>query len=227
MKMKPLLLSSSRGSWQIPAHHGTEQDGSPKMKEVRQKILDRDKNVCQFCGFKSSKWQEIHHINDDHNNYAESNLCCACPFCHQCFHLGIAGTTDGGKLIWLPEISQAELNHLVRGLFIAMRQEKSALEKAANSLYTALDTRRVFMDQHFSPGSDNPLVLGQAFLKMKKEDYEKRSEYAKSIKLLPHRSRFEAQIKYWAENVYRDLSPESWENLVDMAKIESAKIGEE
>lgn len=107
-----------------------------------------------------------------------------------------------------------------------MRLEKSPIEKAASSLFMSLATREVFMEQHFAPGSDDPMVLGQAFLKMKKEDYAKRVDYAKSIKLLPQRARFEVQIKYWAENVYNDLHPESWENLIDQSKIESAKIEE-
>ena len=217
--MQQLLLSATRGSWQIPAHHGTEQDGAKPMKAIRQKILERDKGTCQFCGFKSQKWQEIHHINDDHNNFSESNLATACPFCHQCFHLGLAGSTAGGLLIWLPELSQIELNHLARTLFVAMRDEKSKIYAAASGLFMSFESRGVFMEQHFAPGASDPAILGQAFLKMKKEEYQERGSFLKNIRLLPHRSRFEPQIKYWAEVVYHDLTPESWENLVDHSKL--------
>lgn len=215
-----LMLSATRASWQVPAHHGTEQDASATMKEARPKVLARDGNACKYCGFKAQKWQEIHHLDDDHANNNLSNLVTACPFCHQCFHLGLAGSTAGGMLIWLPEISQVNLNHLARALFVAMRDDKSKMYAAASGLYMSLESRGVFMEQHFAAGAANPGVLGQAFLKMKKEDYEKRESFLKNIRLLPQRSRFEPQIKYWAETVFRDLPPESWDRLINESLLE-------
>ena len=49
---------------------------------------------------------------------------------------------------------------------------------------------------------------------MKSETYEKRAGFLKNIRLLPQRSRFEPQVKYWAEVVFRDLPPESWDKLI-------------
>lgn len=217
--MLELILSATRAGWQVPAHHGTEQDASKDMKAVRPKVLARDKNECQFCGFVSPKWQEIHHINDNHSDHSLSNLTTACPFCHQCFHLGLAGSTAGGILIWLPELGQAELNHLSRAAFIAMRDENCKLFASASALMTALETRAAFLDNHFTPLASDPAFLGQAFLKMSKDDYAGRKENLKNIRLLPNRSRFEPQIKYWAESVYRDLTPETWERLTQTVEI--------
>ena len=218
--MHDLILSATRASWQIPAHHGTEQDAASSMKEVRQKVLARDNFTCVFCDFKSQKWQEIHHLNDDHTDFSLDNLATACPFCHQCFHLGLAGSTAGGLLIWLPEMTQIELNHLSRSLFVAMRDDKSKIYAAASGLYMSMESRGVFMDQHFAAGASDPGVLGQAFLKMKPENYSKRSEYLKNIRLLPQRARFEPQVKYWAETIFRDLQPETWERLIPEVSVE-------
>lgn len=212
--MDSLILSATRASWQIPAHHGTEQDAAPAMKDVRGKVLSRDNYTCKFCEFKAQKWQEIHHLNDDHTDMTMSNLTTVCPFCHQCFHLGLAGSTAGGMLIWLPEMTQVELNHLCRSLFVAMRDDKSKIYAAASGLYMSLESRGVFMEQHFAAGASDPGILGQAFLKMKGETYEKRAGFLKNIRLLPQRSRFEPQVKYWAEVVFRDLPPESWDKLI-------------
>lgn len=216
-----LTLSATRASWQIPAYHGTEQDKS--MKEVRLKVLERDRNICQCCGFKASKWQEVHHLNDDHTDKSMSNLATVCCFCHQCFHLGLAGSTAGGMLIWLPEMSQIELHHLCRALFVAMRDEKGKMSTSASSLFMSLESRGVFMEQHFAAGASDPAVLGQAFLKMKPDEYDKRVDFLKNIRLLPQRSRFEPQVKYWAETVFRDLTPESWERLVDSSLLEAVE----
>ena len=215
--MSDLILSATRASWQIPAHHGTEQDAAASMKEARPKVLARDDYTCKFCGFKAQKWQEVHHIDDDHTNMSLSNLETACAFCHQCFHLGLAGSTAGGMLIWLPEMTQVELNHLSRALFVAMRDDKSKVYAAASGLYMSLESRGVFMEQHFAAGASDPGILGQAFLKMKPDIYEKREGFLKNIRLLPQRSRFEAQVKYWSEIVFRDLPPETWERLIQDA----------
>lgn len=213
--MSNLILSATRASWQIPAHHGTEQDAAESMKDARAKVLARDDYTCKFCSFKAKKWQEVHHINDDHSNMSLSNLATACSFCHQCFHLGLAGSTAGGMLIWLPEMTQIELNHLSRALFVAMRDDKSKVYAAASGLYMSLESRGVFMEQHFAAGASDPGVLGQAFLKMKPDTYKDRGSFLKNIRLLPQRSRFEPQVKYWAEVVFRDLQPESWERLIE------------
>lgn len=212
--MIELILSATRSSWQTPAHHGTEQDGAPAMKEVRPKVLARDDYICQFCGFRAHQWQEVHHLDDDHNNMTMSNLSTACAFCHQCFHLGLAGSTAGGQLIWLPEISQVELNHLARALFVAMRDDKGKVYAAASGLYMSLESRGVFMEQHFAAGASDPGILGQAFLKMKPDLYAGRADFLRNIRLLPQRSRFEVQVKYWSEKVFHDVPPESWERLI-------------
>lgn len=215
-----LILSATRSSWQVPAHHGTEFDKG-SLKDIRLKVLARDQNVCQCCGFKATKWQEVHHINDDHSDNSLSNLATICALCHQCFHLGLAGSTAGGMLIWLPEMTQIELNHLCRALFVAMRDEKEKISHSASGLFLSLESRGTFMEQHFAAGASDPAVMGQAFLKMKPAEYEARASFLKNIRLLPLKARFEPQIKYWSETVFMDLNPASWERLVDNKLLEA------
>jgi len=45
-----------------------------------------------------------------------------CPYCHVCLHLDIAGRMSAGKIIWLPELSQTELNILCLASFVALRK---------------------------------------------------------------------------------------------------------
>lgn len=217
---KVLLLSATRSSWQVSPDHGSEFDKNPKLKDVRGAVFARDDHRCVFCDFKALKWQEVHHLNDDHNDYSMSNLATVCALCHQCFHLGLAGSTSGGEIIWLPELTQVQLNHLVRSIFVAMVDESSPIFSSANSFYGSLQSRAIFMEQNFAAGASDPASLGQVLLKMKKEEYEKRADFLSSIRLLPKESRFSSQIKYWAETVYKDLSPVSWENLLDKNSLE-------
>ena len=88
-----LSLYSSRATWLTPATHGSEMDEDPKMLAVRKTILERDNYKCNYCGFKSDKYQEIHHLNHNHMDFNESNLVTICPLCHQSFHLSTCSQT--------------------------------------------------------------------------------------------------------------------------------------
>ncbi|MGB8190610.1 MAG: hypothetical protein WCF67_01765 [Chitinophagaceae bacterium] len=84
---------------------------------VKALIFKRDKFICQFCGFRSEKYQEV--VAVDGNSGDIDKMATACFFCHQCFHLDIVSQRQSGVLIWLPEISQAKLNNIARHFFLA------------------------------------------------------------------------------------------------------------
>lgn len=207
-----IILSATRSSWQLPMQHGTHNDKN--VEKYYKAVLERDNYTCQGCNFKSIKYQEIHPINQQHSDMDINNLVTLCPFCHQCYHLNTASYSNGGSLIWLPELSQVELHHLVRGIFIALTDEKNPYYQIAKQLYLFLENRKSFIDNNFSEGASNPALLGQVFLKMPKENYERRGEFLTNIKLLPTKERFEQQIKYWKEKVYHDIPFETWTKLL-------------
>lgn len=105
-----LVLSAKRSVWRMNDHAGDDAD--KQFQALRQPVLDASGNACEFCTFVSSKFQEVHHGDDDHTNNARDNLFCACPLCHQVFHLGMASMRDGGEMVYLPELQQAEINQL-------------------------------------------------------------------------------------------------------------------
>ena len=218
-----LLLGAERSSWNIPAHHGTEMDRTQKMTAVRDRILKRDDYVCQACLWKSGRWQEIHHINHNHQDFNESNLATLCPLCHQFFHLATAASTGGGVLIWLPELSQKELNNMCVAIFVALKKDKHAMSGAARSLYGALESRMGFVDENIATGASDPGVLAQAMLGMKREDYARRADFLGSLRLLPYASRFQAPIDYWASSQFKDYPLEQWEKMME-TKIDYARI---
>ena len=107
----PLLLSAKKVSWRSPG----EYESDSAFMTLRPKVLARDDYKCRHCAFRAVNWQEIHHLNDDHNDHRLENLVTACSYCHMCHHIGLAGVNDEAVLIWLPEISQIEVNHLAQG----------------------------------------------------------------------------------------------------------------
>lgn len=215
-----LIMSASRASWTVSPSHGSQHGGSSRLAKLREKILQRDNNTCQGCGWRAEKWQEIHHRDQDHRNLREANLETLCPLCHQVFHLPQAGATSGGSVIWLPEIDQATLNRMLMAMFVAMRSSKHPFHSTATTLYGTLEARRATMEAAF--GRSDPGILAQCLLKMRPEDYQARGQYLAPLRLLAHPSRFPYEIEYWEAAHFRDLRPEQWEPLAAALETQEA-----
>lgn len=223
---RELLLGASRKSWKMSSTHGTEYDKyyQKKYKSVWDKIWERDKYTCYYCGFHSKKHQEIHHLNDDHDDNSPDNLVTVCPLCHQSFHLDTASTTNGGKVIWLPEFSQQELNYLCRAIFIAIEEaEQAELEqkdvvgfaKIARMLEASLLERTLITEQHIQTGASEPVNFANALINMSEEQYAKREQFLGPFKLLHLKTRFPVQTKYWKNNTFKNVPVETWLNLIN------------
>lgn len=230
---KNLILSSRKNSWQLSDEHGALVKKNKKVLGIYEKILKRDNCTCYYCGFKSTKYQEIHHLNDNHNDFSEDNLVAICPLCHQVFHLNIVNNTTGGKIIWLPEFSQQELNYLLRALFICMAEDENPINSTNNennsnvkfynmakSIYQSLESREQIVAQHFYSGTGNDTnennvgAFGQMLLNMTEEEYNDRIETISNFKLLATPGKFDKQIKYWKSKTYANLPLNTWEKLV-------------
>lgn len=210
----PLLLSATRSSWAVSAQHGTEWEKHKVLTPaLRDKIFSRDKHTCQACGWRSERFQEIHHKDGNHSNHQEENLETLCPLCHQSFHLLIADSTSGGTIIWLPEMSQEKLNLLCIGLFVAMRNSQSKFASTARTVFGTLDARKSFVDENL--GQSSPGTLAQVLLNMKPDDYQKREKFVGALRLLPYPARFETQVDYWASTAFKKLPQEEWSDLIE------------
>ena len=210
-----LVLSSSRSSWQVSAGHCSDSDKSFP-QDLRKELLARDRNTCAFCGWQSAKGQEIHHLNDDHADLSRENLVVSCPLCHQCHHLGTAGISDGGRMIWMPEITQVELNHLCRILFVAMSSKDESYASSAKTLFGSLESRTTLLEQQMTSGASDPSFWAQAFVMMDREAYLSRAERLSGIRLLPSYRRFAPLGKIWGDTISVNLPMESWERFADL-----------
>lgn len=127
---RELNITVDINAWKQSSVHGSTRDkaGYAKYKSVWKKVWSRDDYTCQYCGFKSKKYLEIHHINGNHKDNSPDNLLTICPFCHQSFHLDTVSSTGFSEdefsacIIYLPELSQIQLNSIMRNLFIAKVQ---------------------------------------------------------------------------------------------------------
>lgn len=84
--MKKLILSYEL-SWR------TEDDKkfmkTVEWKKIRQRILGRDQNTCQYCNVKRMSHMQINHIDGNPKNHSDENLEVICSSCHKIIHSGL------------------------------------------------------------------------------------------------------------------------------------------
>lgn len=222
MELKPIVLSVKRGLFRCDDME-SESDAAD-YAEKRQLALARNIKTCQFCGFQSDKWLDIHHKDDNHHNNDKDNLITACKICHACHHLWLAGQNNGGYVIYLPEISQADLNRLVRSMYVIGKVGSDVWRTRAGNLWQFLLSRtKPVID---SIGSFDPVDLGLALSTSTRDDYEHRVSTLAPLRfLISQKSPMMALkrgdkvignvIDYWVSSVYQNLTESSWMDLAD------------
>jgi intracellular multiplication protein IcmJ len=210
--MIPLVLSASKASWQAPTEHG-----SKLLDEVLHATITKKYNgICQYCGWVDFLGNQVSHLDENHLNNDEKNLVLACPLCHQCLHLGKVGLADGGRMIWAPEVSQIELNHLARMHWVSEQDRSSdnTMASAARSLTSKLDHQAHVLEVHYVSGASDPGFWAEALMKMDEENYKNRASLLKHIKLWPNPTRFQKHFGNWSKSVFVNFHLKDWEKLI-------------
>ena len=228
-------LSVSLGVRHRPdAGEAAQKSRLPNPKQT-EKTLKRDRYTCRCCGFQSKKFQRVvsGSLLPAQDGVKDEGFITVCTFCELTMMMERAGLTAAGYIIWLPELTQAQLNHAVRGMYIAQKSEDEALNKAATRSLEVLTMRRSEAKKRL--GTDDPLILATAFHEVvTKENYEKRREKMEGLRFLPFdrytvRQKgqdvniFDQMVEYWTsmEGPYGELPVTEWSALFDKISADS------
>ncbi|HHE7629301.1 TPA: type IVB secretion system protein IcmJDotN [Legionella pneumophila] len=198
-----LKLIASPGSWRLYSARKIDE----RFKSYEQKIFQRDRYTCQFCGFQARLYQDIVNLDGDYTNNRLSNLVTACCFCAQCFFVESVGVGGygGGTLIYLPELTQAELNSLCHVLFCAITND-TGYKSSAQNIYRSFKFRSQIVEEKFGEGTSDPAIFGQLMIDSGVNSEEIREKLFKNIRLLPSRAKFRKQIEKWAASVLEEIA---------------------
>lgn len=180
----------------LPGSASSFAAGKKIPADIKQRIFERDQFTCRCCGFKSKKYQEILFLNHNPADMNDKNMATACIFCHQCFNLEGASEMKSGFLIWLPEISQAELHHIARAIYVA-RISQGPVAEAARLALDALMARREEARRRISTDEANILALVLRDY-LGAGHYQLRDKKLKGIRLMPQDRRIikEADLEF-------------------------------
>ncbi|MFT4058645.1 MAG: type IVB secretion system protein IcmJDotN [Legionella sp.] len=198
-----LKLMATPGSWRLYSARKVDE----RFKSYEQKIYQRDRYTCQFCGFQARLFQEVVNLDNDYTNNKLTNLVTACCFCAQCFFIESVGVGGygGGTLIYLPEMTQAELNSLCHVLFCAITND-TGYKSSAQNIYRSFKFRSQIVEDKFGEGTSDPAIFGQLMIDAGVNDEERRAQLFKNVLLLPSRAKFRKQIEKWAASALEEIS---------------------
>lgn len=197
-----LTLKATPGAWRLYS----ARKADPRFKTFEQKVWNRDQYTCQFCGFQARYYQEIVNIDGNYANNNMANLITACCFCAQCFFIESVGVGGygGGNLVYLPELTQPELNSLCHVLFCAITND-TGYKVTAQNIYRAFKLRTQAVEDKFGEGTSDPAIFGQLMIDSQITE-EVSSQLFQGIRLLPSRAKFRKQIERWAASALGEMS---------------------
>lgn len=235
-----LIMSAKRSVWRMHDHAG---EADKEFKQVRHSILEASDYACAYCTMQSSKYQEVHHLDDDHKNNDPLNLSCTCPLCHQVFHLGLVGMKDGGELVYLPELSQVELNQLALVMWLVTEVDVGQFKDAQHAvLFNRLQGKAKTIEgmmgnrrgavllrlkaalegtkfppellSRLKPAHLSPSLFANVLMSLTDEQYAKRKELLGGLRLLPSSTRFKERIAHWSSEQGSVLPVHAWYKIV-------------
>lgn len=202
-KSYPLKLMATPGSWRLYSARKVDE----RFKAFETKVLNRDRYTCQFCGFQARLFQEIVNLDGNYTNNKFENLVTACCFCAQCSFIESVGVGGygGGTLIYLPELTQPELNSLCHVLFCAITND-TGYKSSAQNIYRSFKFRSQVIEEKFGEGTSDPSIFGQLIIDSGVNTDEVREQLLKNILLLPSRAKFRKQIEKWAASALEEIA---------------------
>lgn len=215
--MLPLVFSASKASWQAHPNHGIAKE-NPILHAA---VSKRYNNTCQYCGWVDLEFNEVSNIDENHLNNNEDNLILACPLCHQCLHLGQVAAAEGGRMIWAPELTQVEINHLARVYWLAEFDPEHKLIGSARALTNKIEHQSHVLEAHYVPGASDPGFWAEVLIKLTPEQYKDRDNLLKNIRLWPNLTRFKKMVPKWAKVISVNLPNSEWERLAKNKEVEN------
>jgi len=203
VKLRPITLTASESHWRL----FMLRKADPAFLTFQAKIFQRDNHTCQFCGFRGKSHLEAINIDGNYSNNKAANLITACPFCVQCFFLEGVGRSDigGGTLVYLPEMSQNQLNALVHVLFASIVSGNSYSSDAKN-IYRSLRLRSHPVEQALGEGMSNPALYGQLLVDSNSQQGRQlHQQLVDYVRVLPDLSKFAPVIELWAIEALKEL----------------------
>ena len=198
-----LRLSAVEGNWRL----FMKRRADPAFLTFQNKVFNRDRHTCCFCGFRSKIGLEVVNLDENYYNNKLANLVTACLLCAQCFFIESIGQNDfgGGVLIYAKEMSQAQLSALCHVFFSTIINNLAGSDQARN-IYRGLKLRSQLVERYLGEGMSQPTVLGRMIIDKNLMTIKTlNNQLLGPLRLLPSVTYFVLQIKQWNAEAFQQM----------------------
>ena len=159
------------------------------------------KKFCDFCGI---------NIESDHNFHQKgSELYASCSICYYTENLDEIVAMKKGSIILMPEMTQVELNAMLRLIwYYESIEEEDMIDKidTIGNLYSQIRERENFVESYYSEGASDIDIVINSLYNFKKERYEKRDVGMYGLLWMPEKDIFFQTSTYMEYRVISKIS---------------------
>lgn len=204
------IIGVKRQLWRSDDEHADSADIA--FEKIRKEALSRDHNTCRFCGFRAGKYQEVHHLDDDHKNNSLDNLVTVCTLCHQVFHIGMLAIRNAGFIAAIPELTQTEVINIARVVHVSELLDNEEIKTKLKSLFAIFQMRGFdTLKVPFKADISSPYFLAPTTSSMPDDVYDNRAKLFESLRIVPTKEAFHGgQLEYYAKNCPLFKQTENW-----------------
>lgn len=202
--LRTISVKLNPGAWAYYAKRNADERFASYKKTVAYECND----TCQFCGFKDKSYMEVINLDGNYKNNKVTNMVLACPLCAQCFFLEMIGkvANTGAVLIYLPEMSQEDLNGLCHALFCAILNG-TKYASVAQATYNDLRLLSKVVEETYGAGMSNPAFMGQMIIDTPLENKDNVSKRLLSgVRVLPLLNKFTKCVETWSQTALGSMS---------------------
>lgn len=212
MKNLPLVLSVARD---LPMDRGEVF--------LSQKIIDyihkRDKNTCLFCGWreKHTNLLNVTSLNNSYkNNSNPSQLVTSCHLCNLSLRLVYAFQSNSGSLIYMPELTQAQVNELARAAFFCTKVDDSGVNEALEPLLSYVEDERIAkVSEYFGIVPFKLQSFASSLREIDEEQYLGRQKFIGPIRFWPNLERLNEIVGEQWDHVLSRVPLAQWVPLAN------------
>ncbi|MEL7595408.1 hypothetical protein AADX40_15545 [Aeromonas veronii] len=226
MSHSHIQLGVTRGLRRLPPHHGSQRDET--FQEELKKLLQRGVAGvrCYHCGVGiiEPAVGEVTNLNGDHTDMTPSNLELVCELCHGAQHLDMLeeklASADVGKMIYLPDMEQGELNALFWAISYSFTQSGGALspekidgveyQYSGLSVYMKLDKRSSLVPSEIQSVGK----FSQFLKKMSDDQFLNRHKVISNLRWLPPLEHYKDLVVKGYGLSFSKIDFNSWPSLI-------------
>lgn len=180
----------------------------------------KDKHTCQLCGFKAKKNQRVIDLNGFYREGDKrSNFVTVCPLCEAPNRLSSFGNRDIGAFVYIPELTQSEINHIYHIYwgslsFTKMSEahkkefddEEGTFTEILGGFINQMAKRNTTATQMYGAGINDFVTIANILFNLPEKNYENRERMFRHLRFIPNNSFFKKEIEYYEAAIYPNLT---------------------